>query len=349
MYKFINKSAEYINDKKFDDARDFSQGLAPIKVDGKWGFIKKDGEIAIQPNYENALSFFKIMLSSKNGPSLFCLALVQLNKRWGFIDQKGNLFLDFIYEDAKNFSEIKDDALAPVKMYDRTHGKSAWGYIDLNGKVIIPPKYKRADVFSGGLAAVSFSGSGGEMSYINQNGDINSRLSGFYNALKIEEGIACVEEDGYDFIDSWKFLKIRFPHLEKKGSIIPLNKEKYALAESFSDGYGLVGIRDQGEDIFFGYIDREGKQIIKPQYEDAKSFHEGLAPVRKNRKWGVIDKDNKLVIDFKFDDMDDFSEGIAPIKLSGQNGYVNTSGNHLIIDNAIKVFAFNEGIAKVEF
>jgi hypothetical protein len=35
-----------------------------------------------------------------------------------------------------------------------------------------------------------------------------------------------------------------------------------------------------------GYIDNAGKIVIKPQFDEAWNFSEGLAPVRVDDKWG---------------------------------------------------------------
>ena len=45
-----------------------------------------------------------------------------------------------------------------------------------------------------------------------------------------------------------------------------------------------------------GYIDRAGRIVIKPQYEDSWGFHEGFARVRTSGKWGFIDETGKMVI-----------------------------------------------------
>jgi len=53
------------------------------------------------------------------------------------------------------------------------------------------------------------------------------------------------------------------------------------------------------------------EEVIAPQYEDAHSFSEDLAAVKKGGKWGYIDTDNKVVIPFQYDQAYDFSEGLA--------------------------------------
>jgi hypothetical protein len=45
----------------------------------------------------------------------------------------------------------------------------------------------------------------------------------------------------------------------------------------------------------WGYIDKTGKYIINPQFDEAMGFNEGLASVRIGDKWGYIDKNGKFV------------------------------------------------------
>ena len=45
----------------------------------------------------------------------------------------------------------------------------------------------------------------------------------------------------------------------------------------------------------WGYIDKNGKRVIKPQFEDAQWFQEGLARIKLGGKWGYISKSRKMV------------------------------------------------------
>ncbi len=51
--------------------------------------------------------------------------------------------------------------------------------------------------------------------------------------------------------------------------------------------------------------------LVEPAYEDAGSFSEGLAAVKKDGKWGYIDETGEAVIDFRYDYAGRFSEGLA--------------------------------------
>ena len=43
-----------------------------------------------------------------------------------------------------------------------------------------------------------------------------------------------------------------------------------------------------------GYVNMEGKEVIKPQYDQANGFSEGLAAVCKGGKWCLIDKNGNV-------------------------------------------------------
>ena len=58
--------------------------------------------------------------------------------------------------------------------------------------------------------------------------------------------------------------------------------------------------------------------IINPQYEDADSFSQGLAAVKKDGKWGYIDMEGSTVIPFQFDYAFSFSKGLAVVGTLGE-------------------------------
>src|SRR3954462_2626566 len=60
------------------------------------------------------------------------------------------------------------------------------------------------------------------------------------------------------------------------------------------DSVGLFPIRQDGK---WGYINRTGEVVIKPQYDDAWDFSEGLAYVREGARRGLIDKTGRMVVE----------------------------------------------------
>ena len=59
----------------------------------------------------------------------------------------------------------------------------------------------------------------------------------------------------------------------------------------------------------FGFIDKTGKFVIKPQYRKAYSFSDDLAAVEVSSRWGYIDKDGKMIIERQYEDVNSFSHG----------------------------------------
>lgn len=108
----------------------------------------------------------------------------------------------------------------------------------------------------------------------------------------------------------------------------------------------------------YGYIDQKGKVIIKPQFDMAKRFSEGLARVRVGSKWGFIDQTGKIIIRPQFEIGDighdnhsslDFHEGMAAVSLDKGNkwGYIDRTGNMIIAPRYGAADRFSEGLASV--
>ena len=125
---------------KYDDAREFSEGLARVKLNGKWGFIDKTGrEVVIPCKYDISSGFIE------------GLARVQYGYKYGFIDKTGYEVIPCKYDLTFGFSE----GLAAVKCGYKH------GFIDKTGREVIPCKYDDADSFHEGLASIELNGKDG--------------------------------------------------------------------------------------------------------------------------------------------------------------------------------------------
>jgi len=56
-YGFKNELGETILQPQFEHAEEFSEGLAAVKINGRWGYINESGDLIIQPRYEHAGKF----------------------------------------------------------------------------------------------------------------------------------------------------------------------------------------------------------------------------------------------------------------------------------------------------
>lgn len=116
LYKFYkggkwgykDESGKVVIEPLYDEAYNFSEGLAGVEIGEKVGFINTTGEMVIPAIYDSVTSF-------KEG-----LASVTLNDKCAYIDKEGNEVFGFDYEAATCFT----NNIALVKK----DGK--WGYMD---------------------------------------------------------------------------------------------------------------------------------------------------------------------------------------------------------------------------
>ena len=281
---FIDKSGNEITPLKYDCASPFSGGRARVDLNDKYGFIDKSGNEVISLKYDAADDFFEV------------LAVVKLNGKWGFIDKSGNEVISLKYDAAGSFS----GGLARVRL----NGKC--GFIDKSGNEVIPLKYDDAWGFREGCARVKLNG---EWGFIDKNGNEVISLK-YDSAGDFYEGRASVKLNGkYGFID-------------KSGNeVIPL---KYDYTYKFSEGRAHVVLNSK-----WGFIDKNGNEVIPLKYDFATDFSEGLAAVNLNDKWGFVDKNGNEVIPLKYDNTVDFSEGRTNVKLNGEWFSIDKQGNRV--------------------
>ena len=131
-------------------------------------------------------------------------------------------------------------------------------------------------------------------------------------------------------------------------SVRKLSGEKAELYQGCLRDFheGLAAVRTGR----WGYMDPSGRTAIALEYQEAGSFSEGLAPVRKNGLYGYIDKEGKVVIPFRFSHAESFSEGMAFVRTEdGSQGYIGHDGEMLFrTDGYSRCFSFKEGFARVE-
>jgi len=76
-FGYIDKTGKEIIPMKYEEGKDFSEGLAAVKINGKWGFVDVTGKEVIRFEYEDAESF-------SEGK-----AIVKLKQKEFFIDRTG--------------------------------------------------------------------------------------------------------------------------------------------------------------------------------------------------------------------------------------------------------------------
>jgi hypothetical protein len=87
-----------------------------------------------------------------------------------------------------------------------------------------------------------------------------------------------------------------------------------------------IGVGEDGNGKFsWGYM-KHGKWLVKPTYELARSFSEGLAAIKSNGKWGYIDENGSLAVNALYDWAQDFKGGKAKVIFNGKSGLLDKEG-----------------------
>jgi hypothetical protein len=276
--------------------------LYVVTVQGKNGFIDRDGKVVIEPTFEKAYPF-------SDG-----LAAVQQNDMWGFIDTTGRMVIEPKFAMVGLFS----DGLASFRAKRLT---DPWGYIDKSGEVVIKPQFDIADGFKKGIARVGFETPGSKLlSFADAGGTYDYRFisrEGKYVPEPSPTHDATGEPD--ELIPFRKDDMAGF--LNAKGEVVI--EPKFQSASPFYDGLACVC---QGG--LFGYINKRGAWVIPPSFQYANDFSSGLAGVSLGEKgWGFIDLTGKVAIPGRFGWVyQGFRDGIVEVAFEGKSGYINTKG-----------------------
>jgi len=78
-------------DLEVEELREFSEGLVAVKINGKWGYMDKKGNIVIDCLYESAGEFSEGLVA------------VQKDGKYGYINNNGDVVVDFKYRTANSF------------------------------------------------------------------------------------------------------------------------------------------------------------------------------------------------------------------------------------------------------
>ncbi|KNY29345.1 WG repeat-containing protein [Pseudobacteroides cellulosolvens] len=255
------------------------------------------------------------------------------------------------------YSSGEDNAILLPAVTEQD-GSDKWGFINLAGKFIIPPKYDTVSNFSAkGIAVVSEYNSNTLTSYdissyfINKEGKIvlgpfSCYIPDFDNGYTVvyekEKGSKLVNDDGKVVITS-----------------------KYRL-ESVSEGIVLFS-ETKKDNTLYGYMDMKGNIIISPKYTYAQNFKDGIAKVmpttdksicidrkgnviknsdvisigkevlwpvpfmdQKTNKYGYKFSDGEIAIKPKFTEAEEFINGAAKVAI--QTGKEEYDTNPALID-----------------
>ncbi|MDZ4839879.1 MAG: WG repeat-containing protein [Bacteroidota bacterium] len=242
-------------------------------------------------------------------------AIVSTEKGKFYVDKNFKKLSDQVYASAELFSE----GLAYVRFNDKLDG-----FINTKGKVVI------ADIqnggiftqFKNGLCAVQKRGKNREykFGYIDKKGELVIPIL-YLSASDFYGPYACVSKknDNDDYFSCF---------IDVKGNILA-NREFNGTMDwsgdmgHFFNYFPVAGTNNSIS--LHGYMDKTGKDIIKPNYYNLGNFNSSDAIGFKKRdgdKSGIMNKSGIEIIPPLFKSVGDFYDNISVVEHNGGSGYL---------------------------
>lgn len=305
-FGYINHKGETKISFVYDLISEFKNGAAIVKKDGKYGLISKENQLLIPIEYDGIRylqgSNQQLLKVYKKKPTIYTL------------DQQGNVSNSAPYTEEKNTADT--GIKLPKYKYLTPFDKNGLAVIEVNklkgianvqGKVIIKPKYRQLNAFSEGFASFqqdSKDRTKRKWGYINLQGKETITAS-FNQATPFNNGKAAVLKGMWGYINAQG--KLIIPH-------------KYRKASTFSDGLAIVNetiiINDKGTQVgtlsLAGtvtkgfqagravlstttgelHINQEGLPAYYSKFDEASNFIGDIAFVKRGEVWELTRKMN---------------------------------------------------------
>ncbi|CAH1194252.1 hypothetical protein PAECIP111892_01507 [Paenibacillus auburnensis] len=242
LWGYINNEGRTVIEPRYDYAEDFQDnGLAIVQRRDSSGLIDSSGREKVKPVY----SFI--------APFAEGLAVVSDAKGYTFIDEKGKEVTSARYDYLNSLHEGR-----ALFSKQSTTGNSSYGYLNAQGKEVLPPVYLDAGDFMNGTALVKVSE--GEYALIDPKGTVLHTYKHPYVGNPGDGLLAYQEtENG------------KYGYLNLDGSVAI--KPQFTAAMPFSEGRAVINTAEDYGNAY-GLIDKQGKQIVPANYYEVQQLGE---------------------------------------------------------------------------
>jgi hypothetical protein len=256
--------------------------------------------------------------------------------RYGFMDATGRVVVAPVYREAHlSFSEgragVRTDA--------------GWGYVDLEGREVVKPRFDAASPFAGGRARVQIRGQWG---FVDPSG-AQIIPAEYAKATSFAEGRAGVGRPGHRTPSGTQVFACGY--IDAAGRAV--GRPQFNYAGEIREGRGRVNVGGAwGWDTVvggrWGFADTDGRVVIPAEYDRAEDFAEERAAVRRDKLWGFIDRDGKTVAECRFSKVMPFAGGRAVVTTpESKQGVLDREGRLVVPARFDRVYPFREGVARV--
>ncbi|MEC5172730.1 WG repeat-containing protein [Chryseobacterium nepalense] len=272
----------------YDEVRIFSEGLAAVRKNNKWGFIDNRGSLIIPMQY-NAVDYFRV-----SG-----LCKVTRNGKSGFIDKQGKEVIPIIYEDA--LQEMKDRNVIVKK-----GGK--WAVFDSTGKQL--SEFKYAELKRAYITDFSKDIFDRDESTFFENGAALGVVNGKYEFIDVK-ALAAFPDNKFDsasVFDTFKNAVVKrngkYGIIKTDGTFkVPLI---YDLIEYFDTNHAFSEYYNARKGKIYSIFNRDLKKIGESHqavYNDFSNSNPTLIFRNLQEKTGMVDWQGNILIPFDYDDL----------------------------------------------
>ena len=317
----MNSSFELILPYEYNSISEFSGGYAKITKGNEVGFIGIDGRVVLEAKYKSSGWLVENRLAVYNGD------------KFGFVDSTGELVIPYRFTSAQNFNNGLTAVYCNRELDSPTSRGSNLnpqvGVINIEGKWILPPKYKHAIVgHKNGIIEVV----NNDKSSLFFNPDTLNPLPDYWYSNNTTIGLGgnislvlVMNQLGerYSKKTSWPYCNSNTLQKDKKYWVMDaagdtlLNEDyNYACYDSIT-----IYLRNKGK---WKYFD-SNKLKVRPVNKHPKTIHVvyGRSNDTATMGYGVINKKGRLVVPFSF----------KQIEYDGINFTCQKPNKNLLIDS----------------
>lgn len=280
-YGVIDKYNQVRIPFKFDAISDFISGRAIVEQDGLQGMIHRNGSFVFKCQFDDMGTLSNGLIYASDG------------EKFGYYDVTGYLRIPMKFDDAYDFS----NGVARVEI----DGLAA--FIDIYGGYVVPPAFEEIRIFSDSLYIYEDDGMYG---FMNRFG--KSVIEPTYDEIgELHNGFAIALLDG------------EIIYLNGGGQIVIQNDleefPNFMLRAEFINGEAIAM-----KGGMYGKIDEKGREVINFQYENL-GVGAYVFPFKKKGQWGVMNASKKIIVPAKYASItvhedkyfivnDDFTQGV---------------------------------------
>ena len=322
IFSSCNSRAIDTVNTQFDEVKYFSEGLAPVRKDDKWGYVNGNGEMVIPFLYDDADlfqdGFARVGLKSPGGSDQYAYInkigqyvigplkaevyyngegkfRVSQENKTSLLDQNGKILLQCPGLWDGNFN----DDMGIVYLNNQ------FGYIDKTGSLAILPQFDYAAEFNASRAIIAINNLYG---LINKDGNIV--IQPVYHSMEqVTDNIFRVGNE-----------QEKFGLIDKNGNML-MPVEAEWINNSVRDGLILFS-----KSKLYGILDEQAKVIVSPSCELITVLNRDFIIILNNGLYGVINSQSKPLIENDYSYLTYFEQRFI-VEKDGQYGLFDLKGN----------------------